>query len=177
MDKYRQIGELIKAFQRSGQSFFPATIESVEGLTCTIKVDNLSISDVRLKATNDDTEDTILLTPAVGSNVLVGSMSGTFDNLFIVHSDSISEAYLKVGETTFKLDKNGVEINGGKNDGVVKIKDMVSWMTKVYNDLQSLSTQLSTHLVAGNGAALGMSFNVTTPNPSKADFEDTKVKH
>jgi hypothetical protein len=89
MDKYRRIAELMKGFRQSGQVFFPATVESVEGNTCTVKVDGLSISDVRLKATTTQTDNRVLLTPTVGSDVLVGSFSGDFSNLFVLAADVI----------------------------------------------------------------------------------------
>ena len=89
MDKYRRIAELMKGFQQSGQVFFPATVESVEGTTCTVKVDSLSISDVRLKATTTKTENQVLLTPMIGSDVLVGSFSSDFSNLFVLAADVI----------------------------------------------------------------------------------------
>ena len=89
MDKYRRIAELMKGFQQSGQVFFPATVESVEGTTCTVKVDNLSISDVRLKATTTQTENRVLLTPVEGSDVLVGSLAGDYNNLFVLTADEI----------------------------------------------------------------------------------------
>lgn len=89
MDKYRRIAELMKGFQQSGQVFFPATVESVEGNTCTVKVDGLSISDVRLKATTTKTDNQVLLTPMEGSDVLVGSLAGDYNNLFILSADVI----------------------------------------------------------------------------------------
>lgn len=89
MDKYRRIAELMKGFQQSGQTFFPATVESVEGNTCTVKVDGLSISDVRLKATTTKTDNQVLLTPMEGSDVLVGSLAGDYNNLFILSADVI----------------------------------------------------------------------------------------
>lgn len=89
MDKYRRIAELMKGFQQSGQVFFPATVESVEGVTCTVKVDGLSVSDVRLKATATKTDNQVLLIPMKGSDVLVGSFSGDFSNLFVLAADAI----------------------------------------------------------------------------------------
>lgn len=177
MDKYREIAELMKGFRLSGQTFFPATVESVEGMTCTVKVDNLSISDVRLKATNELSDDNVLLTPAIGSNVLVGSISGNFDSLFIVQADSLSEAFLKVGEMSFKLDKNGIVLNDGNNNGLVKIGEMVGWMQKVYSDLQSIKMLLSTSLTKAQGAPMAIIFNPSTPNPKIGDFENDKVTH
>ena len=89
MDKYRHIAELMKGFRQSGQVFFPATVESVEGTTCTVKVDGLSISDVRLKATTTKTANQVLLTPMVGCDVLVGSLAGDYNNLFVLTADVI----------------------------------------------------------------------------------------
>ena len=89
MDKIRQLSELLKGFQLNGQTFFPATVESVDRSTCTVKIDSLSISDVRLKATTTKVDNQVLLTPAVGSNVLVGSLSGDLSNLFVVSADVI----------------------------------------------------------------------------------------
>jgi hypothetical protein len=105
MDKYRRIAELMKGFQQSGQVFFSATVESVEGTTCTVKVDSLSISDVRLKATTAEyqtlipagientgfeiVKNTVVSYPAIGSDVLVGSFSGDLSNLFVLTADVI----------------------------------------------------------------------------------------
>lgn len=177
MDKYREIAELMKGFRLSGNVFFPAIVESIEGMTCTVKVDNLSISDVRLKATNEQSEDSILLTPAIGSSVLIGSISNDFDNLFVIRANALSEAFLKIGEMSFKLDKNGISINDGKNGGMVKIDEMVKWMQRVYTDLQTLKTTLQAHPVAGNGAPLAMVFSPGVPNPVKSTFEDKNAKH
>ncbi len=177
MDRQRKLTELVKGLQRKGQVFFSATVDSVQGLTCTVKVDDLSIPNVRLNPTTNNDDEKVLLTPKVGSNVLVGSFTGDLSNLIVLKADAVSEAYLKVDATTFKLDKNGVKINDGENGGVVNVSDMVGWMNKVYNDLQTLKIQLAEHLVAGNGVALGLVFSVTTPEPIEANFEDNKLTH
>jgi len=92
MDKYRKIADLIKGFgSTAAQMFFPATIKSVEGNTCTVTVGDLSISDVRLKATTTKTDNQVLLYPAIGSDVLVGSFSGDFGNLFLLSADVIDK--------------------------------------------------------------------------------------
>lgn len=167
----------MKGFQLSGNVFFPAIVESIEGVTCTVKVDNLSISDVKLKPTTEETENSVLLTPAIDSTVLVGSLSGDYKSLFVLHADALSAAYLKVDETSFKLDKSGIEINEGNNKGLVKIESMVSWMQKVYADLQTLKTLLSISPGKPSGVPLSIVFNPSAPNPVLSDFEDKKVTH
>ena len=81
----------MKGFHKTGQAFFPATVESVEGNTCTVNIDGLSISDVRLLATTTDTGNKVLLTPFPGSNVLAGSLTGNYNNLFVIASDVIDK--------------------------------------------------------------------------------------
>lgn len=104
MDKYRKIAELMKGFRRNGQVFFPATVESVEGNTCTVRIDGLSISDVRLKATTTPTANQVLLTPMPGSSVLVGSFSGDLGNLFVLTADVIRDIEITCnGQNVMKL--------------------------------------------------------------------------
>lgn len=177
MDKYRQIAELLKSFQQAGQVFFSATVESIEERTCTVKVGSLPIPNVRLKPTTESTEEEILLTPKIGSNVLVGSFTGELSNLFVLQADSLSEAYFKVGSMSFKMDKNGINFNEGKNKGVVNVKDMVTWMKAVYADLQTLKTLLATSPIAGNGASAAIVFTPTVKSPEVSSFEDKNVIH
>ena len=156
MDRYRRLAELMKGFQLTGQMFFPATVESVEGNTCTINVGDLSISDVRLKPSTDKTEDDLLLTPSVGANVLVGSLSGDYSNLCILQSDAISEAYLKVGKMTFKMDKNGIVMNDGLLDGLVIVGDLIGKLNAIEKTINELKTVFSTWVPVSQdgGAAL-----------------------
>lgn len=168
MDKYRQLAELMKGFQNDGQVFFTATIVSIDGNTCTIEVDELAISDVRLKPTTDELDDDILLTPAIGSSVLVGSFSGDFSNLFILQSDSLSELNIKIGTMSCLMNKNGIIFNDGKNGGSVNINSLISWMQNVYTDMLAIATGL---------AAVPYTFVPTTQAPVQATLEDTKLKH
>ena len=79
----------MSGFLKSGQTFIPATVESVEDNTCTVKIGGLSVSDVRLKATTTKTENQVLMIPALGSDILVGSFSGDLNNLFVLTADVI----------------------------------------------------------------------------------------
>ena len=74
------------------------------------------------------------------------------------------------------MDKNGFTFNDG-TVGAVCADKLVEWMSKVYSDLQTLITLLSTSPVAGNGAPLGVVFTPSTPSPNLADFTDDAFKH
>lgn len=89
MDKYRRLADLLKGRNETKETFFTATFVSSQGDTCTINVDGLELDSVRLKPTTAQTDNKVLLTPAVGSNVLVGSISGDFSNLFVLSADVI----------------------------------------------------------------------------------------
>jgi hypothetical protein len=169
MDKEARVVELLKnLMQNKGQLFFTAEIVSIEKNTCTIKVDNLTLSDVRLKPTTDQLEDDIILTPAVGSSVLVGSFSGDFSNLFVLQSDTISAASLKIGSISVNIDKNGIVCNDGKNGGTLNINELISWMNNVAADMKTIATGL---------AAVPYTFVPVTQPPNKTSLEDTKVTH
>lgn len=89
MDKYRRLADLLKGRNETKETFFTATFVSSQGDTCTINVDGLELDGVRLKPTTAQTENKVLLTPAEGSDVLVGSFSGDFSNLFVLSADVI----------------------------------------------------------------------------------------
>lgn len=119
MDKIALLRRQIRSIATdSKEIFFPATIVSVSGNTCTIDVDGLLLDDVRLKPTtmqnnslvgNDENgyvqmESVMLIIPAIGSDVLVGSLSGDYNNLVIL---SVNEAdkieYTSNGQNLMQL--------------------------------------------------------------------------
>jgi hypothetical protein len=89
----------------------------------------------------------------------------------------LQKVEVKIDSQTLEIDKNGFVFNGGNNKGLLKITDVVDWMSKVYSDLTKLQGLLNTHPVTGNGAALGLTFVPSTPNPNDAMFENSKIKH
>lgn len=89
MDKYRQLAELLKGRQTRSEVFFTATFVSSQGDTCTIKVDDLTLDGVRMLPTTTKSENKVLMTPMVGTDVLVGSLSGDFSNLFVMSANEV----------------------------------------------------------------------------------------
>lgn len=104
MDKYRRLADLLKGRNESKEIFFTATFVSSQGDTCTINVDGLELDAVRLKPTTETNENKVLLTPAKGSDVLVGSQSGDFSNLFILSADVVDTIEITCnGQNVMKL--------------------------------------------------------------------------
>lgn len=81
-----------------------ATIISIENDTCTIKLlSELVLSDVRLRATISDDTDTLLITPKIGSEVIVISQTGKLSGLVVVKIDSVEKINYKKGDFEFEL--------------------------------------------------------------------------
>lgn len=82
-----------------------ATVVSVEGQTCTVKLSGeLSISDVRLKATISESQDGLLITPKVNSEVIVMSQTGKLSGLMVIKIDDVDTIQYKVADFEFIID-------------------------------------------------------------------------
>jgi hypothetical protein len=178
MDIYGQIKGKIKMISGEQKSIvFTAQVKKVDVDTCTVDLDGLLVSDVRLRAVINNESDHILIVPKINSYVLIADLSGgDFRQLAVIAYAEIESVSIKIGETTLDIDGEGVVFNEGKLNGLVKVDAMVSWMQKVYIDLQTLKSQLSIHPVAGNGAPLAFIFNPATPNPGVSTFANNKIK-
>lgn len=139
MDKRAQIIQAFSAL-RKGQSFtfFTAQVIAVDGHTCTVNVDGLGVSDVRLNATTEMGENMILLTPAIGSYVLVCSLSGDYNNLAVLSVDRVDKIEIIADDTSVVIDHSGIVLNGGKLGGLVKVSEL----TKKLNVLEGQLNQL-----------------------------------
>lgn len=152
--------------------------KDVTDTTCTVVRENApELFGVRLNAIDDDLKSFVTIIPATGSNVLVGIIENLKTEAIVLRCSEVEKVIMKIGSNTLTFDKNGFVFNDGKNKGIVKVLEMVNWMNNAYSDFQTLSTMLKTHTVAGNGAALGLVFTPSTPEPQQSTFEDTKIKH
>ena len=171
MDVYSDIkNKLQKICQPKGLRLYFAEIVSIQDdTTCTVKLeDDLQLSDVRLRSVVNSEKSGIVITPAVGSVVLVADLSG---------GKLSSMAVIMYSE----IDK--IEINGGKNGGLINIEDLVSHINTIEDDINTLKTAMSgwTPTPQDGGAALkgavtswaGQSITKT----KKSDIEDDKIKH
>ena len=80
MDIYSQIKQKIRNIAGSGSNnmpvMFTAQVKNLSGETCTVMLDELPITDVRLRAVINGKSEKILITPKIGSYVLVTDLSG-----------------------------------------------------------------------------------------------------
>lgn len=160
MSTERDIKEAIRAIggNENGKTFFTAEVVSVSSDTCTIKSDELEMSDVAVCAIGGANGNSLIVVPKIGSTVLVADLSeGTRRDLVIVK-------YTEVETVT---------INGGNLGGLVNIEQLTNKLNQLVNTFNShihpaaLGTSPVTVLLTESQA---VSF-------SKSDYEDQKIKH
>ena len=145
-----------------------AKVKNVDGQTCTVTIDELELVDVRLRAVVNDEDSGILVTPKVGSFVMITDLS---------NGDKRDWAVVMYSE----VDK--VEFNGGQNGGLINIKDLVSHINTIEDDLNNLKTAMSswTPVAQDGGAALKGAISAWTgqsiTKTKKSDIEDDKITH
>jgi hypothetical protein len=159
-------------------SVFPAKIKEANGAICTVLIGDLELTDVRLRAVLNNSEEQLLITPKKDSYVLVTDLSGgNLTELAVLQYSEIEEISLKIGNQTLQANKGGFVFNGGKFDGLVKIKEL----TQKLNDL---TNKFNSHIHAttatiGASAAVGVISATTSQAQAfdKSDYEDIKIKH
>jgi len=111
----------------------PGVVTKVNGDVCEVLIGNdYTATDVKLKATIDAVgNNELLLSPKVGSNVLLLSLSGDFNNLTLVKMDELELFQFKQGDVSVAVG----------TDGLLEVK-------KGSVSLFSLLTQLATTIKA-----------------------------
>ena len=126
MDAYRELQERLKRLGRRTLSLYQGIVESVEGTTCTVVIDGLAMPDIRLRATTTEDDMELLITPAVGSGVIVGSLTGGYEQLVILSID--------------RADK--IILNGGHRGGLVLVHELTQRVNTLERDLNELKESL-----------------------------------
>jgi hypothetical protein len=159
MDQYRQLRDSIASLIPQRAAILQGIIKAVEGITCTVTVGNIDIPGVRLRASELDNSQHLLITPKVGSPVILGSLSGDLADLVVLQVDQAAS----------------ITVNGGSLGGLINIADL----TQRLNDLVEA---FNTHTHSVTVAHPGGTFDTLAPaspadNFQKADYEDTLITH
>lgn len=179
MDRSKEIKEVIKSIAGvPGMMFVMGKVESVGDETCSVKIaDRLVINDVRLNASADGNADNILIKPKVGSMVVMADLSGGELRSLVVISFSALDSM------TVRFDGE-VVINGGENEGLVKVKELTDKLNAIINDINSLKSVFKTGwtpMVYDGGAALKLAasswYGSDLATISKEDIENDMIKH
>lgn len=171
MDQYRRlIVNLRKMGNPAKLAIYQGIVKAVDGDTCSVEFGKMTVSGVKLRASVAEVQSKILVTPAVGSAVVVGSLSGDLNNLVVLVVDKIDT----------------IVINDGKLGGLINIEQLTQKLNDFVNTYNqhthSVSSATFTGTVGG-APATGTITGVTAQPPSaaasfdKANYEDDKITH
>ncbi len=197
--------EAIRVLAMSGAELYCkiCTVDSVDvearTVDCTPIDESAPLVGVNLQASQDSSVGVVLF-PAVGSYVIVAFITPAV--AAVVLCDKIDKAQLSIGktqitvdaevvdtslgDTSFRITSEGVQFNGGKLGGLLKIEQL----TEKFNELiRAFNTHTHTIPVGGvpvTGTAAAQSnpapvevpaVTQTMPEVKASDYEDAKVKH
>jgi len=93
MDKYAKLLVSLKQAVAPPKMLpiFSAEVKEITGESCTIILDGLELTEVRLKSTINGSANKIILSPKVGSIVLVGSLTGDLKDLAVLKIDEVEK--------------------------------------------------------------------------------------
>lgn len=163
MDPLSEIREKIKRIAKGNSSIacFTAKVKTVNGDTCDVELEGMKLTDVRLRAVVNGEDSKILVTPKIGSHVLVVDLSGNLSQLAVVGYSEVEKIEI---DATDKI-----IFNGGNNKGLIQIEKL----TQKLNELV-IAINAHTHPVSGN--ATGTMVNTLSTFRS-SDYEDTNITH
>lgn len=179
-----EISDIIKQITRSRASrpVLLAKVDDVDESTRTATVSpvdgSAKIYSARLQSSISATVG-VCLVPAVDSFVLVVLFSENAGQ--IVGTTDIDKILFSVGEITGDADQ--ITINGGNNDGIVKVVELTQKLNALENKVNDLVTYTATHIHSGvttgpgsTGVAVTPVVGALTPT-NQADIENDKIKH
>jgi hypothetical protein len=182
MSKYARIREAIRTIVKS--MFLPSNIQGVvtavseSNKTCTVKLsdEGVEVFDVRLMALAENEADKgILIIPKIGSTVMVSPIENV-DTMYILTK------YTEVQKIIIDVETD-IIINGGQNQGLVKVSQLVSDLNSIKSDLNTIKNIFKTWVpVANDGGAALKSASSTWANQSLQEstinsLQNDKVKH
>lgn len=193
MDALKQaIDDRIATYQKQYIELVQVLAVDVDARTCTIDYNGVQLKDIELQVVQG-VGTGILLVPTVGSNVSLAIPEGDLELGYILSCSKVDSVLMEVEKSSLKLNKDGLELNGGSNGGLVNINDLVTKLNKVEGEISSLKTRLTTFETLFNAhthVAISLAAPTAIPvpvaaigdaapivNTQVADLEDTKVLH
>jgi len=184
MDKRSKAIEQLKQFRKpNGDIFSYAQVTKITGDTCSVKIGDLELTDVRLKATDDGSSDKLVIYPLVGSKVIVCANNGSLNDLFVCKVDDPERILYKHKNVMIDVDgKNGkIILNEGKLGGLIKIEELVSRFNKLENFIKEwrMAYDIHMHATAGTGSPSPPSvlFSKDPETTERNPLENPNVKH
>lgn len=196
------IAEAIRQMAAAGLELYgkvctvDAVDEDARTVDCTPIDEGAPLLGVNLQA-NQESEDGIVLFPAVGSYVVVSFLESSV--AVVVLTEKVDKVVLKIGKTTAQLvdgqidvsvqditaqvTEDAVTFNGGKLGGLVVLKKTADKLNALEKDINELKTVFSgwTPAPQDGGAALKGAVSTwagkSLATTAATDLENEKVKH
>lgn len=174
MDQTTRIRHLLRTITGTDRPVFDfrlMEVVTVEGDRCRARLGDLEIPGIRLAAIGGGAENGLLLTPAVGSIVLVADLScGALRELNAVGYSEIASIRFHQGRTMLEADGKGVTatvggskvriedglvaFNDGNNGGLVKIEKLEQSLESLQTYCERLKAAVSAGLKGVNAGEL-----------------------
>ena len=159
MDPYRELRDRLQGLHRTPTGIIVGKVVRVNGLEVDVAMGNTRVA-ARLRPTSLPNEAQLLITPAVDSAVVLGSLSGDLTELVVLAIDKADRIEM-TGE---------VILNGGGLGGLINVDDLT---TKLNELVQTFNTHTHTDSMGGQ--------TLTPSKPAasfrRGDYEDNQVKH
>ncbi|MDR1544847.1 MAG: hypothetical protein LBS50_10690 [Prevotellaceae bacterium] len=177
MSKEKDIRNAIQAIVGAADySTFAAKVTAIDGATCDVErvKDDKVFKGVRLNA-HITADSGLVIVPTADSYVLVTEIDG--DKWFVSQFSEIDKITIDFNDE--------IIINGGENDGIVKIKELTDKLNQLKDTVNSLVQSYNAHIHTTANAVQGapVSINPTTSQAqqaqafNKSDYENDKIKH
>jgi len=135
MDIYGKIAEKIRNIAGRGRVqpvVFTAQVEAVADRTCSIKIDDLIITDVRLRAVINGKNEQILVTPKIGSYVMLADLSGgDYRQLVVIKYSEVEEINIKIGDFSVEVNMAGVTVDSNGENLFKVLSDFITEVSKI----------------------------------------------
>lgn len=139
-DKIKKLKEQIRGIVGANPNLpLDGVVKSVSGDVCSVEIEGLELSDVRLKTTADG-KDNLLIVPKVGSRVLMLSADGSVDNLTVIKCDAASKII---------YNENGLEVEIDSETGKVKLSNSTTTMKDLFDQIADILKTLKVFTPSG----------------------------
>lgn len=183
MEDKRTIREILNEIVKNRDEIYSivAKVTEVDEDTRTVDVEPLNgdaeIFGVRLQA-DQESESGVVIIPKVETNVVVTFLNKSTGFVSLV--TEVDKIHV-TSETEITIDCDDITINGGDNDGMVIVGELVTKLNNIENWISQFATVWSSHV--HTDPISGSTGTTVSPAPTpptstmQSDLENTNVKH
>lgn len=179
MDSLSEIKEKIRSIAgKNKQTVMTVKVTKTQGEICSVDLDGLELSDVRLRSVINSERSKLVVTPKVGSYITIADISGDLTELVMLQASEVDKVELTC--------EGDVIINGGNNDGLVMINELTEKLNGLKDTVNEIVNAFNSHqhTVETSGSAtaqMGTAAPVTSQVMQakafdKSDYENTRIK-